>query len=102
MRGATGGEWRVSDELELFGGRAKSDRPAGRGGRTVDPSAPLAARMRPRTLDEFRGQDQLLGHGRPLRVMIEAGRPTSMILWGPPGSGKTTLGRLIAEASDAA
>jgi putative ATPase len=56
--------------------------------------------MRPRTLDEFRGQEQLLGPGRPLRAMIEVGRPTSMILWGPPGSGKTTLARLIAEASD--
>ena len=58
--------------------------------------------MRPRTLDEFRGQQRLLGPGRPLRAMIDAGRPTSMILWGPPGSGKTTLARLIADASEMA
>lgn len=68
---------------------------------SIDPAAPLAARMRPRSLDEFRGQKQLLGQGRPLRLMIESGQPASMILWGPPGSGKTTLARLIAEASDA-
>jgi len=89
----------VSEELELFDGAregAPERRPA-----PVDPGAPLAARMRPRTLDEFRGQEQLLGAGRPLRLMIEAGAPTSMILWGPPGSGKTTLGRLIAEAAAA-
>ncbi len=88
------------EDLELFGsGTARS---AGSSdAAAIDPSAPLAARMRPRTPDEFRGQDQLLGPGRPLRAMIESGRPTSMILWGPPGSGKTTLARLIAEASDA-
>jgi putative ATPase len=94
----------VSDELELFGGGGRAARSgsesveAGRGA-AVDPGAPLPARMRPRTLDEFRGQEQLLGPGRPLRMMIDAGTPTSMILWGPPGSGKTTLARLIAEAS---
>jgi putative ATPase len=57
--------------------------------------------MRPRTLEEFRGQAQLLGAGRPLAVMIDQGLPSSMILWGPPGSGKTTLARLLAERSDA-
>ncbi len=60
------------------------------------PAAPLASRMRPQTLNEFRGQEHLLGEGRAVRAMIEQGAPTSMILWGPPGSGKTTLARLIA------
>src|SRR5581483_10409336 len=60
---------------------------------------PLAARMRPRTLDEFVGQEQLLGPGRPLRVLIERRAPGSLIFWGPPGSGKTTLAHLIARAT---
>ena len=64
--------------------------------------APLAARMRPRTLDEFRGQEHILGEGKALRAMIEQGNPGSMILWGPPGSGKTTLARLVADGTDAA
>ena len=63
--------------------------------------APLAARMRPRELDEFRGQAHLLGPGGPLRIMFEQGLPSSMILWGPPGSGKTTVARLLAEHADA-
>jgi len=58
--------------------------------------APLAARMRPRTLDEFVGQEHLLGPGRALRRAIEADQVPSMVLWGPPGCGKTTLARLIA------
>jgi len=79
-------------ELDLFGGGAS---PAG-GSDHDSSSAPLAARMRPTTLDEFRGQEHLLGEGKAVRAMLDAGRPGSMILWGPPGSGKTTLARLIA------
>ncbi|MBI2912957.1 MAG: replication-associated recombination protein A, partial [Chloroflexi bacterium] len=58
--------------------------------------APLAARMRPRSLDEFVGQEHLVGPGRELRRAIEADEVPSMVLWGPPGSGKTTLARIIA------
>ena len=62
---------------------------------------PLAARMRPRDLDEFLGQAHLVGEGRVLRRAIEAGRLPSMILWGPPGSGKTTLARIAAQRAGA-
>ena len=60
---------------------------------------PLAERMRPRTLDEFIGQEKLLGPGKPLRVQIESDNLTSMLFWGPPGCGKTTLARLIARVT---
>ncbi|HEY9280072.1 MAG TPA: AAA family ATPase, partial [Eoetvoesiella sp.] len=62
---------------------------------------PLAERLRPRTLDEVVGQAHLLGQGKPLRVAFESGRPHSMIFWGPPGVGKTTLARLMADGFDA-
>ena len=65
------------------------------------PSAPLAERMRPRQFDEFVGQEELLAPGRPLRQAIERDLLQSIILWGPPGTGKTTLARIIAETTKA-
>ncbi len=65
------------------------------------PQAPLAERLRPKTLDEVVGQTHLLGTGKPLRVAFQSGKLPSMILWGPPGVGKTTLARLIANTADA-
>jgi putative ATPase len=65
------------------------------------PAAPLAERLRPRSIDEVLGQQHLLGTGKPLRLAFESGKPHSMILWGPPGTGKTTLARLMAQAFDA-
>ena len=64
-------------------------------------SAPLAERLRPRTLDQVVGQSHLLAPGKPLRVAFESGRPHSMIFWGPPGVGKTTLARLMTSGFDA-
>ena len=66
-----------------------------------DPKAPLAARMRPRTLDDFAGQEHIVGPGRILRKSIESDQVPSLVLWGPPGSGKTTLARIIANATKA-
>ena len=60
---------------------------------------PLADRLRPLTLDDVVGQDHLLGHGAPLRALVDADRLSSAILWGPPGTGKTTVARLLADAS---
>jgi len=111
------------DDLDLFGGQgggatAGSGAAGGsgrgkRGGRKSTPAsrpaefetlegAPLAARMRPRDLDEYVGQQHILGPGRALRVMIESDDVPSLILWGPPGTGKTTLARIIAERTQSA
>src|SRR6185436_10773981 len=65
------------------------------------PGTPLAERMRPRTLEEFVGQSHLVGEGRPMRQAIESGALHSLILWGPPGTGKTTLARILASVTGA-
>ncbi|HWV39423.1 MAG TPA: replication-associated recombination protein A [Vulgatibacter sp.] len=80
---------RGKDQQELFGAKEPE----------VPDDAPLAERMRPRTLDEVVGQEKVVGEGRLLRRAIERDEVPSMILWGPPGSGKTTLARLIARAT---
>src|SRR2546421_5303041 len=79
--------------MELFPEPASAAGPA--------PPGPLADRMRPRALDEVVGQDHLLGPGRVLRTALERGELHSMILWGPPGSGKTTLASLMAHVTGA-
>jgi putative ATPase len=67
----------------------------------AQPRAPLADALRPQSLDDVVGQQHLIGPGKPLRLAFESGKPHSMILWGPPGSGKTTIARLMAKAFDA-
>lgn len=63
-------------------------------------AAPLAVRMRPRTLDELVGQDQLLADGSPLRRLVEADQPTALLLWGPPGTGKTTIAGIVSQQTN--
>jgi putative ATPase len=82
---------------DLFGGAASNPAPPD----FPSPHLPLAEALRPKKLDDVVGQRHLLGPGKPLRLAFESGKPHSMILWGPPGVGKTTLARLMAEAFDA-
>src|SRR3954451_2487112 len=63
-------------------------------------SAPLAVRMRPRTLDELAGQQHLLAPGSPLRRLIEVNQPMSLLLWGPPGTGKTTIASIVSRQTN--
>ena len=86
----------MDDRPSLFGPTNQPGAPE-----ALPADAPLAARMRPRTLEEFVGQRHIVGEGAGLRAAIESGRPPSMILWGPPGSGKTTLARLVAQTAKA-
>jgi putative ATPase len=81
----------LTDELELFPAATTPETAA---------AAPLAHRLRPSSFDDFLGQEKLLGPGKPLRQAIEQGAVASMVLWGPPGCGKTTLARLVARYTD--
>ncbi len=78
-----------------------ADQPDGAPPEVAPPHVPLAEALRPKTLAEVVGQQHLLGPGKPLRLAFESGKAHSMILWGPPGTGKTTLARLMADAFDA-
>jgi putative ATPase len=87
------------DAVEFGNGRVTAAAPA-RELTTPDANSPLAVRMRPRTVDELVGQEHLLAPGAPLRQLVTGAAPMSVILWGPPGTGKTTIAYLVAAASD--
>ena len=87
----------------LFDAPPVAGRPAGGGGSlaaNTHASAPLAVRMRPRTLDELVGQEQLRAPGAPLRRLIEGDQSMSLLLWGPPGTGKTTIAAIVSQQTD--
>ena len=87
--------------MSLFDGTPDEPLLSSKGLRAAKEGAPLAERMRPRSLEEYVGQEHLLGPGKPLRVQIERDDSGSMIFWGPPGVGKTTLAKIIAETTKA-
>jgi putative ATPase len=89
-----------SDALFPAPGSRQAAGGAGGGFDQISADAPLAVRMRPTTLDELVGQDHLLAPGSPLRQLVAGGNPQSVILWGPPGSGKTTIAHLVADAGE--
>src|SRR6266851_2177805 len=91
----------MPDQSSLFGSEITPSSKKNTSAPSSTSTEPLAARMRPRTLDEILGQEHLLAPGRVLRRAIEGDRITSMILWGPPGSGKTTLAEVIARQTNA-
>ena len=92
-----------ADQTDLFASfeQVQEDQRQAQNSNTVDEFAPLASRLRPQSIEEYIGQTHLLGEGKPLRTMLNRGTCYSMILWGPPGVGKTTLALLFAKVCNA-